>query len=133
MFKITKLVKVKAHENSHNLRTTHRTGTLTVSASIRSLQAHFFDILIIFLAKIINNTENICNFVLGNLHNSYCLILCNYLIYNYKDNKIMRDYQFFKPLFLSRTQVTRTAPSWAMHNLSSLSDGTTPSATRTGA
>ena len=49
--------------------------------------------------------QNICNFVLGNLHNYYCLNLCNYLAYNYKDNKIMRDYQTFKTLFLSRTQV----------------------------
>ena len=105
MFKITKLIKVKAYENGHDLRTTHNTWTLTVSASIGCLQTHFFDIFVIFFAKIINNTENICNFVLGNLHNYYCLNLCNYLAYNYKDNKIMRDYQTFKTLFLSRTQV----------------------------
>ena len=70
---------------------------------------NFFDIFVIFFAKIINNTENICNFVLGNFHNSYCLNLCNYLICNYKDNKIMRDYQTFKTLFLSRTQVNKVA------------------------
>ena len=105
MFKITKLIKVKAYENGHDLWATHNTWTLTVSASIGCLQTHFFDIFVIFFAKIINNTENICNFVIGNLHNSYCLNLCNYLIYNYKDNKIMRDYQTFKTLFLSRTQV----------------------------
>ena len=29
------------------------------------------------------------------------------MIYNYKNDKIMRDYQTFKTLFLSRTQVNK--------------------------
>jgi len=70
-----------------------------------SCRLHQYSIFVIFFAKIINNTENICNSVLGNLYNLYCLNLCNYLIYKHKDNKIMRDYQTFKTLVLSRTQV----------------------------
>ena len=89
MFKIAKLIEVEANENGHNLGTAHGTGTVAMLAPIGSLQAHFCDFLVIFFAKIIDNTENIRNFVLGNLHNSYYLNLCNCLIYNYKDNKNM--------------------------------------------
>lgn len=58
MFKIAKLIKVEAHENGHDLGTVHGTGTVAMLAPIRSLQAHFCDFIIIFFAKIIDNTEN---------------------------------------------------------------------------
>ena len=96
---------------SERLITHERLRCLRPSGAFRLI---FFDIFVIFFAKIINNTENICNFVLGNLHNSYCLNLCNYLIYNCKDNKLCEitkllrlfsypELRFFKKVFVVKS------------------------------
>lgn len=68
VLEIAEGVEVKKDENRHYFRPAHAPLTLTVLAPVWLTNGHTSYFLVIFLAKIIDNTENLSNFVLGNLH-----------------------------------------------------------------
>ena len=69
MLEVAESVEMKVDEYRHDFRPAHRTFPITVLTPVRLTNGHAGNFLIIFLAKIIDNTENFRNFVLGNLHN----------------------------------------------------------------
>lgn len=69
MLEITERIEVKIDEDGHYFRTTHCPLALSVLASIWFRYCHFLYFCIIFFAKIVDNTKNLCSFVFGNLHN----------------------------------------------------------------
>ena len=75
MLEITECVEMETDEDGHYLGTAHRPLALPVLTPIRLWYRHFRYFLVIFFAKIIDNTKNLCNFVFGNLHNDSILCL----------------------------------------------------------
>ena len=75
MLEITECVEMETDEDGHYLGTAHRPLALPVLTPIRLWYRHFRYFLVIFFAKIIDNTKNFSNFVLGNLHNDSILCL----------------------------------------------------------
>ena len=84
MLEIAEVIEVESDENSHNLRTAHSPFTLSMLDAVRLLQSQFCYFNIKFLAKVIRNTKNLCNFVFGNHRYN----ICNLLIIIYKGTKI---------------------------------------------
>jgi len=60
MLEIPECVEVKIYENCHYLRTTHSPSTPSVFTAIRLGNGMLAYLRVIFLAKIINNTEHYC-------------------------------------------------------------------------
>ena len=69
MLEVAESIEMKADEYSHDFRPAHSPFPIAVLTPVWHTNGHTCNFLIIFLAKIIDNTENFRNFVLGNLHN----------------------------------------------------------------
>src|SRR5574344_1258443 len=91
MLEITKRIEVEVDENRHHFRIAHETFSMAVFTSIRCFERIFLYLSIIFFAKIIDNTENFSNFVLG-YHREYFCFIC--LFCHYKDSKNSLIYKF---------------------------------------
>ena len=77
MLEVAESIEMKADEYCHDFRPAHSTFPIAVLTPVRLTNGHAGNLFIIFLAKIIDNTENFSNFVLGNLHNYSILLLYN--------------------------------------------------------
>lgn len=77
MLEVAESIEMKADEYCHDFRPAHSTFPIAVLTPVWLTNGHAGNLLIIFLAKIIDNTENFSNFVLGNLHNYSILLLYN--------------------------------------------------------
>ena len=77
MLEVAESIEMKADEYCHDFRPAHSTFPIAVLTPVWLTNGHACNFLIIFLAKIIDNTENFSNFVLGNLHNYSILLLYN--------------------------------------------------------
>jgi hypothetical protein len=95
MLEITERVEVEVDENGHHFRIAHETFSMAVFTSIRCFERFFLYLSVIFFAKIIDNTENFSNFVLG-YHREYFCFVC--LFCHYKDNKKFPNIQIFNDL-----------------------------------
>ena len=84
MLEIAEVIEVETDENSHDLSTAHSPFTLSMLDAVRLLQSQLCYFCIKFLAEVICNTKNLCNFVFGNHRYN----ICNLLIIRYKDTKI---------------------------------------------
>ena len=69
MLEVAECVEMKVDEYRHDFRPAHSPFPIAVLTPVWLTNGHECNFLIIFLAKIIDNTENFSNFVLGNLHN----------------------------------------------------------------
>ena len=69
MFEVAESVEMKVDEYRHDFRPAHSRFPIAGLTPGWLTNGHACNFLIIFLAKIIDNTENFSNFVLGNLHN----------------------------------------------------------------
>ena len=69
MLEVAESVEMKVDEYRHDFRPAHSPFPIAVLTPVWLTNGHACNFLIIFLAKIIDNTENFSNFVLGNLHN----------------------------------------------------------------
>ena len=69
MLEVAECVEMKVDEYRHDFRPAHSPFPIAVLTPVWLTNGHACNFLIIFLAKIIDNTENFSNFVLGNLHN----------------------------------------------------------------
>ena len=69
MLEVAESVEMKVDEYRHDFRPAHSPFPIAVLTPVWLTNGHACNFLIIFLAKIIDNTENFRNFVLGNLHN----------------------------------------------------------------
>ena len=69
MLEVAESVEMKVDEYRHDFRPAHSLFPIAVLTPVWLTNGHACNFLIIFLAKIIDNTENFRNFVLGNLHN----------------------------------------------------------------
>lgn len=72
MLEVAESIEMKADEYRHDFRPAHSPFPIAVLTPVWLTNGHAGNFLIIFLAKIINNTENFSNFVLVN-HSDYCL------------------------------------------------------------
>src|SRR5574344_31834 len=99
MLEITKRIEVEVDENRHHFRIAHETFSMAVFTSIRRFERVFLYLCVIFFAKIIDNTENFSNFVLG-YHREYFCFVC--LFCHYKDNKNFPNIQTFSGLYHCR-------------------------------
>ena len=95
MLEITERIEVEVDENRHHFRIAHETFSMAVFTSIRCFEGIFLYLSVIFFAKIIDNTENFSNFVLG-YHREYFCFVC--LFCHYKDNKNFPNIQIFNDL-----------------------------------
>ena len=77
MLEVAESVEMKADEYCHDFRPAHSTFPIAVLTPVWLTNGHAGNFLIIFLAKIIDNTENFCNFVLDNLYNYSILLFYN--------------------------------------------------------
>ena len=77
MLEVAESIEMKADEYCHDFRPAHSTFPITVLTPVRLTNGHASNLFIISLTKIINNTENFSNFVLGNLHNYSILLFYN--------------------------------------------------------
>ena len=77
MLEVAESVEMKTDEYCHNFRPAHSPFTIAVLTPVLPTNGHAGNLFIIFLAKIIDNTENFSNFVLGNLHNYSIFLLYN--------------------------------------------------------
>src|SRR5574344_1849295 len=75
MLEITERVEVEVDENGHHFRIAHETFSTAVFTSIRCFERIFLYLSVIFFTKIIDNTENFSNFVLG-YHREYFCFVC---------------------------------------------------------
>ena len=69
MLEVAESVEMKVDEYRHDFRPAHSPFPIAVLTPVWLTNGHACNFLIIFFAKIIDNTENFRNFVLGNLHN----------------------------------------------------------------
>ena len=69
MLEVAESVEMKVDEYRHDFRPAHSTFPIAVLVTVLLTKRHASNCLIIFLAKIIDHTENCRKFVLGNLHN----------------------------------------------------------------
>src|SRR5574344_1627003 len=74
MLEITKRIEVEVDENRHHFRIAHETFSMAVFTSIRRFERVFLYLCVIFFAKIIDNTENFSNFVLGYHREYFCFV-----------------------------------------------------------
>ena len=73
MLEVAESVEMKVDEYRHDFRPAHSPFPIAVLTPVWLTNGHAGNFLIIFLAKIIDNTENFCNFVLDNLYNNSSL------------------------------------------------------------
>jgi hypothetical protein len=95
MLEITERIEVEVDENRHHFRIAHETFSMAVFTTIRCFERIFLYLSVIFFAKIIDNTENFSNFVLG-YHREYFCFVC--LFCHYKDSKNFPNIQIFNDL-----------------------------------
>ena len=69
MLEVAECVEMKVDEYRHDFRPAHSPFPIAGLTPVWLTNGHACNFLIIFLAKLIDNTENFSNFVLGNLHN----------------------------------------------------------------
>ncbi|MDY5924780.1 MAG: hypothetical protein SPJ48_02765, partial [Hallella sp.] len=77
MLEVAESVEMKVDEYRHDFRPAHSPFPIAVLTPVWLTNGHAGNFLIIFLAKIIDNTENFCNFVLDNLYNYSILLFYN--------------------------------------------------------
>ena len=77
MLEVAESIEMKADEYGDEFRPAHSRFPSAVLTPVRLTNGHGGNLFIIFLAKIIDNTENFSNLVLGNLHNYSILLLYN--------------------------------------------------------
>ena len=69
MLEVAESIEMNADEYCHDFRPAHSTFPIAVLTLVRLTNGHVSNFFTIFLTKIIDNTENFSNFVLGNLNN----------------------------------------------------------------
>ena len=91
MLEVTESIEMKADECCHDFRPAHSTFPIAVLTPVRLTNGHASNLFIIFLAKIIDNTENfekVANFLieirqlsnfLSNRNEIYCRIYCYFV------------------------------------------------------
>lgn len=66
MLEVAESIEMKADEYCHDFQSAHSTFPIAVLTLVRLTNGHASNLFIIFLTKIIDNTENFSNFVLVN-------------------------------------------------------------------
>src|SRR5574344_480153 len=74
MLEITERIEVEVDKNSHHFCIAHETFSTAVFTPIRGFERIFLYLSVIFFTKIINNTENFSNFVLGYHRECFCFV-----------------------------------------------------------
>ena len=82
-FEVTISSEMEKKKNSHYFTIRQRSFSITTLLSISDRKKIFLQFKIKILIKLINNTENFRNFILGN----HCHQFCNYLFVRLKDTK----------------------------------------------
>ena len=78
MLEVAESVEMKVDEYRHDFRSAHSPFPIAVLTPVWLTNGHAGNFFIIFLAKIIDNTENFRNFVLGNL--SITIVFFDFII-----------------------------------------------------
>src|SRR5574344_251092 len=96
MLEITERIEVEVDKNSHHFCIAHETFSTAVFTPIRDFERIFLYLSVIFFTKIIDNTENVSNFVLGYHRECFCFVC---LFCHYKDSKSFPNIQIFNELY----------------------------------